>query len=53
MNLGYNKQRQAEFMQKHTLNKQDRLQLIQAKIDRAKAYHEALKKREALLVESR
>jgi hypothetical protein len=53
MNLSYNKQRQAEFTQKHTLSKQDLHTLIQAKIDRARAYNEALKKREALLVERR
>jgi hypothetical protein len=53
MNLSYNKQRQADFTKKHTLTKQDLQKLIQAKLNRAKEYHSALKKREALSVESR
>lgn len=53
MNIVYSKQRQAEFTQKHTLSKQDLQKLIQAKLNRAAEYHEALKRREALLVESR
>ena len=46
-------QRQAEFMQKHTLTPEDTEKLIREKLERARAYSEAWRKREALLVESR
>jgi excinuclease UvrABC helicase subunit UvrB len=46
-------QRQAEFMQKHTLTPEETKKLIQDKLARARAYSEAWRKREALLVESR
>ena len=46
-------QRQVEFMQKHTLTPEETKRLIQEKLERARAYHEAFRKREALLVESR
>ncbi len=48
-----NTQRQAEFMQKHTLTQEDTEKLIREKLERARAYSEAWRKREALLVESR
>ncbi len=47
------KQKQAEFMQQHTLTKEDTEKLIREKLERARAYSEAWRKREALLVESR
>jgi 5-bromo-4-chloroindolyl phosphate hydrolysis protein len=46
-------QRQSEFMQKHTLTKEETEKLIRDKLERARAYSEAWRKREALLVESR
>ena len=46
-------QRQAEFMQKHTLTKADTEKLSREKLERARAYSEAWRKREALLAESR
>lgn len=46
-------QRQAEFMQKHTLTREETEKLIREKLERARAYSEAWRKREALLVESR
>ena len=46
-------QKQAEFMRLHTLTDQDLRKLIEEKFARAKAYSEAWRKREALLVESR
>ena len=48
-----NKQKQADFMRLHTLTPEDRRKLIEAKLVRAQVYHEAWKKREALLEESR
>ncbi len=47
------KQKQAEFMRLHTLTEADFKKLIDEKIERARAYSEAWRKREALLVESR
>jgi len=44
---------QAEFMQEHTLTPEETEKLIQEKLERARAYSEAWRKREALLVESR
>ena len=46
-------QKQAEFMQKHTLTREDTEKLIRDKLERARAYSEAWRKREALLVEHR
>lgn len=46
-------QKQAEFMQKHTLTREDTEKLIRDKLERARAYSEAWRKREALLVENR
>jgi hypothetical protein len=43
------KQKQAEFMQTHTLSPEDKRKLIQGKIERARVYSEAWRKREALL----
>lgn len=44
-----NKQkRQIEFMQKHTLTKDDFQKMITEKFARARAYSEALRKREML-----
>ena len=43
------KQKQVEFMQKHTLTPEDTKRLIQEKLERACAYSEAWRKREALL----
>ena len=43
------RQRQAEFLLKHTLTETDRRKLIEEKLARAQAYHEAFRKREALL----
>ena len=40
------KQREAEFTQKHTLTEQDFRKLIFEKFERAKVYHEAVRKRE-------
>jgi hypothetical protein len=40
------KQREAEFTQKHTLTKEDFRKLIFEKFERAKVYHEAVRKRE-------
>ena len=45
--------KQADFMQVYVLTQDDRQQLIEQKLARAQAYHEAWKKREALLAESR
>ena len=42
-------QKQAEFMQKHTLTDQDLRKLIKEKLERAQAYSEACRKREILL----
>ena len=47
------KHRQSEFMQVHTLTPKERDALIKAKLERARAYSEAIRKREALLVERR
>jgi len=46
-------QRQAEWYEKHTLTQQDLKKLIHEKFERARVYHEAVRKREALLAESR
>ena len=43
------KLKQAEFMQKHTLTKEDTEKLIREKFERARAYSDAWRKREALL----
>ena len=43
------KQREAEFMQKHTLTPKEAEQLIKEKLERARVYSEAWRKREALL----
>ncbi len=43
------KLKQAEFMQKHTLTKEDTEKLIREKLERARAYSDAWRKREALL----
>ena len=40
--------RQVEFLAKHTLSREQLQKLIDAKFARAKEYHIALKKREAL-----
>ena len=40
------KQREAEFTQKHTLTPEDFRKLIFEKFERAKVYHEAVRKRE-------
>ena len=42
-------QRQAEFMQKHSLTEQDLRKMILEKLERAKAYDNAVRKREVLL----
>lgn len=47
------KQRQAEFMRKHTLSEDDLRKLIEEKMERAEAYFKAQRKREALLLEDR
>jgi len=46
-------ERQIEFTRQHTLTVEDRRRLIQDKLVRARQYSEAMKKREALFVESR
>ncbi len=46
-------QRQAEFMRQHTLSEKELKKLISEKIERARAYSDAWRKREALLAESR
>jgi hypothetical protein len=43
------KQREAEFMRQHTLSEQDLRKLIAEKMERARAYYNAVRKREALL----
>ena len=48
-----NTQRQAEYMEKHKLTREETEKLIREKLERARAYSEAWRKREALLVESR
>jgi excinuclease UvrABC helicase subunit UvrB len=40
------KQRQAEFTRKHTLTEQDLRKMIQEKIERARVYSKAVRKRE-------
>jgi len=40
--------RQAEFVQQHTLTEQDLRKMIAEKLERARAYHNSLRKREAL-----
>jgi hypothetical protein len=40
--------RQADFIREHTLSPEEKHKLIQDKIERAKQYHTAWKKREAL-----
>jgi hypothetical protein len=47
------KRKEAEFMRQHTLNEKELKKLISEKIARARAYHIALGKREALFAESR
>lgn len=46
-------ERQAEFTRLHTLTPEQLQKLIQEKFARAREYSKAVKKREALLVESR
>jgi hypothetical protein len=41
--------KQAEFTLKHTLTEQDLRKMIAEKLERARAYNNALKKREAFL----
>ena len=41
-------QRQVEFLREHTLTASEKRKLIEEKLDRAAAYHEAVKKREAV-----
>ena len=43
------KLKEAEFMQKHTLSEQDFRKMILEKMERAKAYSKAVRKREELL----
>jgi hypothetical protein len=43
----------SEWCNQHTLTPEQVKQLIREKIERARAYHEADKKREALIAESR
>ena len=43
------KSKQLEFMRKHTLTDQDLRKLIAEKFERAKAYNNAKRKREAVL----
>ena len=43
----------AEWLEKHTLTRQEVEKLIAEKIERARLYHEAEKKRKALFAESR
>ena len=45
--------RQIEFMRKHTMTKEDQEKMIREKFERARIYSAALKKQEALFVESR
>jgi hypothetical protein len=40
------RQKEAEFMQKHTLTEEDFRKLISEKFERARVYHNALRKRE-------
>ena len=40
------KQRQAEFTRKHTLTEEDLRKMIQEKIERARVYSKAVRKRE-------
>jgi hypothetical protein len=47
------KQIDAEWYRQYNLNQQQLTQLIAEKFERARMYQEALRKREALLVESR
>ena len=47
------KLKQAEFTQKHTISPADFKKMIAEKMERARAYSKAVKKREALLAESR
>ncbi len=53
MDLDIKKQKEAEFMRKHTLTEQDLRKMIAEKFERAKAYNKAVKKRETLLTENR
>jgi len=47
------KLKDAEFMRKHTLTQEETEKLIREKLDRARAYSEAWRKREVLLKKSR
>lgn len=49
----FKKQKSAKFLAEHTLSKEKLQNLLDSKYKRAKALSEALKKREALIVESR
>ena len=40
--------RQAEYLRQHTLTKHDLRKIMAEKLERARAYHNAMKKREAL-----
>lgn len=40
--------KQAEFVRQHTLTEADLRKMIAEKLERARAYHNAVKKREAL-----
>ena len=53
MDLDIKKQKEAEFIRKHTLTEQDLRKLIAEKFERARAYDSAKQKREALLAEDR
>ena len=46
------KQIQADWAAKHVLSREDRQKLIQEKIERARLYHEAWRKRETALQQS-
>ena len=53
MDLDIKKQKEAEFLRKHTLTEQDLRKMIAEKFERARAYDNASKKREILLIEDR
>ena len=46
-------QRQADFMQKHTMTEADKRKLILEKLARAEAYSKAVRKRETVLQDYR
>ena len=49
----FEKERSAKFIAEHTLSREEVENLIEVKFKRAEALSEALRKREALIVESR